>query len=113
MKNLDSLATFSALGTAGIFLIAICMTIRYFDGSYDPENDGKFLHDLNEKYYPHFGDYNGASTRSVFVFPSMIFTAFVAHYMAPRYMAELKDANIYRFRRVVGISFGTASVIYI
>jgi amino acid permease len=113
MKNLDALAPFSVLGTAGIFLIAICMTIRYFDGSYDPENDGRFLHDLNEKYHPQFGDYNGAWTSAVLVFVSIIFEAFVAHYNAPRFMAELKDANIFRFRIVVGIAFGISSLIYV
>eukprot|EP00980_Cylindrotheca_fusiformis_P008080 scaffold1722_cov120-Cylindrotheca_fusiformis.AAC.10 len=113
MKNLNALAPFSVLGTAGIFLTMICMTIRYFDGSYDPENGGRFLVGLSEVYHPRFGDYNGASTSSVLVFASMIFEAFMAHYNAPRFLAELKDSNIHRFRWVVSASFGSSGLIYV
>jgi amino acid permease len=113
MKNLDALAPFSILGTFGIFLTATCMAIRYFDGSYDHERDGRFLNDLSEDLKPLFGDYNGAWTGDVLVFCAMIFEAFVAHYNAPRFMAELKDANMTRFRIVVANAFGFSSAVYV
>ncbi len=43
----------------------------------------------------------------------MIFGAFVAHYNAPRFYAELHDANMRRFRVVVGNAFGASTVLYI
>mmetsp|Transcript_40699 Transcript_40699/g.85505 ORF Transcript_40699/g.85505 Transcript_40699/m.85505 type:complete len:482 (-) Transcript_40699:249-1694(-) len=113
LKNLDALAPFSILGTAGIFLIAVCMTIRYFDGTYDVENDGVFLQDLDEKYIPQFGNYNGAWTGAVLIFAAMLFESFVAHYNAPRFMAELKNSNIHRFRIVVGNAFIFSSLVYV
>jgi amino acid permease len=121
MKNLDALAPFSILGTAGILLTAACMAMRYFDGSYDMERDGRFLQDLPEDLQPLFGrggggggeQRNGAWSRDVLVFVAMVFEAFVAHYNAPRFMTELKDASLTRFRVVVGNAFGFSSLVYV
>lgn len=79
LKNLDALAPFSAVGTVGILLTALCMGLRYFDGTYDAEQSGKFLPDVPLHYQPVFGTYNGAWTGSVLVFATMAFEAFVAH----------------------------------
>ncbi|CAJ1955189.1 unnamed protein product [Cylindrotheca closterium] len=113
MKNLDALAPFSVLGTAGIILFAFCMTVRYLDGSYNAALDGRFLNDLEIQYQPQFGDYNGAWTSAVLIFAAMSFEAYVAHYNAPRFMAELKEANMHRFRIVVGNAFGLSTLIYV
>jgi amino acid permease len=113
MKNLDALAPFSILGTAGIILTAVCMAIRYFDGTYSLEHDGIFLKDLPGDKQPVFGEYNGAWTGAVLVFAAMIFEAFVAHYNAPRFMTELKDNSMTRFRIVCGNAFGFSSLIYV
>lgn len=113
MKNLDALAPFSVLGTLGVLLIAFCMTIRYLDGSYDAALDGRFLNDLEKQYQPKFGGCNGAWTSSVLIFAAMSFEAYVAHYNAPRFMSELKDANMHRFRIVVGNAFGISTLIYV
>jgi hypothetical protein len=43
LKNLKALAPFSILGSFGMLLTAIAMGVRYFDGSYDPNGDGKYL----------------------------------------------------------------------
>jgi hypothetical protein len=79
LKNLDALAPFSAVGTAGVLLTAVCMGIRYFDGSYDPLQNGRFVKDLPDDLRPLFGHYNGAWTGEVLVFVAMIYEAFVAH----------------------------------
>jgi amino acid permease len=79
LKKMDALAPFSVLGTAGVFLTAICMGIRYFDGSYDPLRNGRFVDDIPEDMVPLFGSYNGAWTGGVLVFVAMIYEAFVAH----------------------------------
>lgn len=113
MKNLDALAPFSILGTMGILLIATCMAIRYFDGTYDPLRNGKFLHDLSPELQPVFGEYNGAWSSDVLVFAAMIFEAFVCHYNAPRFLNELQDPTMTRFRYVVSNAFGFSSFIYV
>lgn len=113
LKNLDALAPFSIFGTIGIFWTCVCMGIRYFDGTYDPSRDGVFLNDLEPDLQPMFGDYNGAWTGDVLVFAAMAFEAFVAHYNSPRFMAELKEANMARFRWVVGNAFGFSALVYI
>eukprot|EP00934_Nitzschia_sp_Nitz4_P005942 Nitzschia sp. Nitz4//scaffold16_size188269//49272//50926//NITZ4_001782-RA/size188269-augustus-gene-0.75-mRNA-1//1//CDS//3329538490//5932//frame0 len=112
MKNLDALAPFSVLGTGGILLTVACMAVRFFDGSYDVELDGKYIEDLPEKYRPLFGTYNGAWTGHVLVFAAMVFEAFVAHYNAPRFYNELHNANMPRFRFVVANAFGFSCVVY-
>lgn len=43
----------------------------------------------------------------------MISTAYVAHYNAPKFMAELKDPTMERFNRVVATAFGFSFLIYI
>ena len=113
MKNLDALAPFSILGTAGIILTAACMMIRYFDGTYDEGRNGAFLNDLPLERQPLFGEYNGAWTGAVLVFAAMIFEAFVAHYNAPRFMTELKQNSMTRFRIVCGNAFGFSTLIYV
>jgi amino acid permease len=113
MKNLDSLAPFSIVGTVGICLTAVAMAWRYFDGSYDPARNGKFVKDLELDMQPIFGTYNGAWTSGVLVFCAMVFQAFVAHYNAPRFMAELKQPTMERYRTVVGLAFGAASLVYV
>ena len=111
LKNLDALAPFSIFGTLGILWTCVVMGIRYYDGTYG--EDGIFLQDLEDHLQPSFGNYNGAWTGKVLVFAAMAFEAFVAHYNAPRFLAELQNASMTRFRVVVGNAFGFASGVYI
>lgn len=113
MKDLDSLTPFSILGTFGIILITFCMGIRYFDGTYDLETNGMYLLDLEDDKLPAFGNYNGCWTGSVLIFAAMIFEAFVAHYNAPRFLAELQNPTMTRYRAVVASAFGFSSLTYI
>ncbi len=79
LKNLDALAPFSAVGTAGIFLTVSCMAVRFFDGSYDPMRNGRFLHDIPYEMQPAFGNHDGSWTKAVLIFVAMLYEAFVAH----------------------------------
>jgi len=75
------------------------MVVRLFDGSYAP--GGRFFTDLVLK--PSFqqrGGYKIASINS-FVLLSMLSTSFVAHYNAPAFYNELKDASMERFNTVI------------
>lgn len=49
----------------------------------------------------------------VFVLLSMMSTAYVAHFNAPKFWAELQDATRQRFEVIVNRSFGLAITIYI
>ena len=115
MKNLDTLAPFSILGTLGILLTATCMGIRYFDGTYDINRDGRFVTDLSSELQPSFGTYNNGSMTNggVLVFITMVYEAFVAHYNSPRFLTELKQPTMSRFASLVIIAFGSSSLVYI
>jgi len=99
LKSLSALAPFSLLGLGGTLFTAIFMVVRLFDGSYAP--GGRFFTDLVLK--PSFqqrGGYKIASINS-FVLLSMLSTSFVAHYNAPAFYNELKDASMERFNTVI------------
>lgn len=79
LKNLDALAPFSAVGTGGIVLTVVCMGVRYWDGSYDPLRNGRFLNDIPYESQPVFGSYDGSWTEAILIFVAMLYEAFVAH----------------------------------
>jgi amino acid permease len=115
LKNLNALRSTSALGTIGMFSIAIVTGARYFDGSYDVNRDGRFVKDLPDKFKPSFGTTGamGSFSPKVFILICLLFEAFVAHYNAPRFFAELKNGTSARFRLVCMYSFGTSSLVFI
>lgn len=80
LKSLNVLAPLSALGTTGIMLTAIAMTIRYLDGSYQP--GGRFHDSLDPKYVPQFGRENGAWGLGILPMACMAFEAYVSKYSA-------------------------------
>lgn len=55
----------------------------------------------------------GALSPDVLVLICMLFEAYVAHYNAPRFYAELKNHTIPRFQTVVTFSFGASCLVYI
>ena len=115
LKNLAVLAPFSLMGLLAMAFTAIAMAIRYFDGSYDPNRNGRFLQDISDNLKPSFGT-TGAMAAfhlSVLVFVCMISEANVCHYNAPRFWVELKNRSVKRFASVVTWSFGISAVYYI
>jgi amino acid permease len=110
LKNLYVLAPFSVFGTAGVILTAVAMVIRCVDGSYQP--GGKFYNDIRPEYRPSFGNRNNFLSFEVLPLVCMLFQAYVMHYNCPRFYAELKDASVHRFARVVSGSFGLSSLLY-
>ena len=112
LKSLSALAPFSLLGLGGTLYTAIFMAIRYMDGSY--RAGGEFFKDL--AFAPSFskraGGYSIASFNS-FVLLSMLSTAFVAHYNAPKFMTELKDPTMARYNQVVNGGFIASIVLFI
>lgn len=110
LKDLSSLAPFSLLGTLGMGFTAIAMGIRYFQGVYALP-DGKFLQYLETK--PSFGQESSIWNPNIFVLLSMLSSGFMCHYIAPKFMVELKDTSVKRYNMVVIPSFVIAIVIFI
>jgi len=109
MKNLSSLAPFSLVGILGMVYTCTVMMLRWLSGSYAAEN-GKFTAELVAEYIPRFGSkgWRSVFSRNVAIMISMMSTAFMAHYNAPKFYWELQNNTITRFNRVVALSFAAA-----
>lgn len=116
-RDLSSLAPFSLAGLLGFGVAAVTMVTRCFDGSYyyaPGYERGPYLADLPSTLQPAFGDNASIITPDAqgIVLLCTLATAFVAHYNAPRFHAELHDNTVQRFNTVVGISFGIAAALF-
>ena len=87
------------------------MGLRYFSGAYALPS-GRFVADLAVK--PSFGSIGAAGVLSpkTLLLVSMLSTAYIAHFNAPKFYRELKDATIQRFNTVTGTSFGISILFY-
>lgn len=115
LKNLAVLAPFSLVGLLAMGFTAIAIGIRYFDGSYDADSNGRFLDDIEEEMRPSFGTsgFMAAFHLTVMVFLCMVSESYIAHYNAPRFWIELKNRTVHRFTTVVSCSFGISAIYYI
>jgi len=68
---------------------------------------GKFAAELATEYVPRFGSegWRSAFSSDVAIMISMMSTAFMAHYSAPKFIWELQNNTMARFNRVVALSF--------
>ena len=126
LKNLSSLAPFSLLGIAGMFYTTVAMALCYAGGAYKlgapavkgskaaAVPAGKYLADVAANYQPKFGNLGASAALSpnVFILISMLSTAYMAHFNAPKFFVELKDNTIKRYNTVVGTSFGISVLIF-
>lgn len=110
MKNLSSLAPFSLVGIIGMLYTTLAMGIRYFSGAYAP--GGQFI--ATALTAPVFGNAGAAAAMSAktLILTSMLSNAYIAHFNAPKYLAELKDNTMGRFTQVIAWSFGTSVALY-
>lgn len=85
MKNLKSLAPFSLVGSLGMAYTAVAMTVRFLGKAYIAPG-GKFATDLAPSLRPQFGTVGakGVFTPSAAILVSMLSTAYMAHFMAPK-----------------------------
>jgi len=110
MKNLSSLAPFSLLGIIGVLYTSFGMAARYFTGAYAP--GGKFVATtLSEPVFGSAGAKAALSTKSL-ILTSMLSNAYIAHFNAPKYFAELKNNTMSRFSQVIAWSFGSSVLLY-
>ena len=110
MKNLASLAPFSLIGITGMLYTTFAMVARYIGGSY--ASGGKFL--ATALTAPVFGDAGAKAALSAksLILTCMLSNAYIAHFNAPKYLAELKNNTMGRFNQVIGWSFGAAVTLY-
>jgi amino acid permease len=110
LKNLNSLAPFSLVGIAGMLYTTLAMGVRYFGQSYAP--GGAFF--VPGATAPAFGDVGaaGALDPKVLILTCMLSNAYIAHFNAGRFLAELKNPTMKRFNQVIAWSFGTAIALY-
>jgi amino acid permease len=113
LKDLSSLAPFSALGSAGMMYTSVVMAVRYFGGGYAVPG-GKFLADLGSNVKPLFGTRGARADFSpnAFILVCMLSTAFNAHFNAPKFYDSLKNKSVKRFNKVVFPSFAVAIGIF-
>lgn len=125
LKNLSSLAPFSLLGIGGMFYTTFAMAARYLGGAYKLGSPavkggaaavpaGKYLADVAANFQPKFGNLGASAALSpnVFILISMLSTAYMAHFNAPKFFVELKDNTIKRYNTVVGTSFGISVLLF-
>ena len=113
VKNLSSLAPFSVLGLLGMAYTSIAIIARYVGGAYAIPG-GKFLADLPSAGQPLFGAIGakGAFSPKSLILVSMLSTAYIAHFNAPKFYRELKNNTMDRFNKVVATSFGASVALY-
>jgi len=119
IQNLASLAPFSFVGIMGMAYTSIVIAVRYFDGSYADATSitplRKFIPDLAPHLRPNFGS-KGAmralTSPSTLILISMLSTAYIAHFNAPKFYRELKNNTLKRFNTVVSTSFGISIALY-
>lgn len=110
MRSLNALSPFSLAGLSGSVYTAIFMAIRFLDKSYLA--GGKFFNQMAAK--PSFKQRGGYSLNYLtLVLLSMLSTSFVAHYNAPTFYKELKNASMPRFNKVVSGAFGFSVAFFI
>ncbi|CAM9161015.1 unnamed protein product [Discosporangium mesarthrocarpum] len=90
------------MGVLGTVYTAVVMGVRYFDGSYTP--GGKYFAAISDSNKPLFQG-TGALNPMALLLVSMLSTAFVAHFNAPKFYNELKDKTVPRYNTVVSAAF--------
>ncbi|KAL7581380.1 hypothetical protein ACA910_021972 [Epithemia clementina (nom. ined.)] len=110
MKNLSSLAPFSLVGIVSMLYITLAMGVRYFGQAYAP--GGAFF--ASQLAQPSFGQMGAKSALSLnaLILTCMLTNAYIAHFNAPKFLAELKDNTMGRFSKVIAWSFGISVAIY-
>mmetsp|Transcript_20431 Transcript_20431/g.26341 ORF Transcript_20431/g.26341 Transcript_20431/m.26341 type:complete len:486 (+) Transcript_20431:248-1705(+) len=110
MKNLNSLAPFSLVGIISMLYITLAMGVRWLGSAYAP--GGTYF--ASQLVEPVFGAAGAKSALSfkVLILTCMLTNAYIAHFNAPKFLAELKDNTMGRFNKVIAWSFGISIALY-
>ena len=104
LKTLDRLVPFSIAGLFGVFFTAAMMLKRFLDGSYLP--GGKFFSMIPVENQPLFSSVAPSLTNPMnFVLLSMLSTAYIAHYNAPKFYSSMPNRTVKKLEKVVTLSY--------
>ena len=109
LRSMSKLAPFSLVGIFGMLYTVVAMGIRYFGGAYQP---GSALLQ-NVPAQPFFGTKSSIWNPNAFLLISMLSTAYMAHYNAPKFYYELQDTTLPKYYSVVSISFCISILIFV
>ena len=117
MRDLSSLAFGSVIGTAGTLYTALFIWLRKLDGSYAA--GGGYHQLIAESARPSFAAATAAQpliNSGIFVLVSMLATAFLAHYNAPKFYNSLEapadgSSKQAAFNKVCFAAFGLAALL--
>jgi amino acid permease len=118
LRDLAALAFTSILGFSAVMYTVIFIAIRALDGTYSlgssTSSVGKFIADNALPSLPSFekSTWWNLNLKSLLLV-SNLGLAYIAHYNAPTYFRELKQATAARFSKTVGISYGILALIYV
>lgn len=112
LESLSVLQYTSFAGVVGTLYTIACMCFRWVEGSY--LLGGRFHHSIPADMAPSIAVHGGTflSTKA-YLLVSLLATAFVAHYNAPKYYRELENRSLPRFYQLVAGGFGGAALLYI
>lgn len=112
LERCDQLKFTSAVGVCGVFYYIAAIAFRYLQGSYCA--GGSLDLQIPAELRASFGTRAGPfSWTGGLVMVSMLTSAYVCHYNAPKFFRELKDRTLKRFNIVVFMGFGLATAVYI
>jgi len=117
LRDLSSLAIGSVIGNAGTLYTMLFMWLRLIDGSY--RKGGKYFAAIAEASQPSFAAASAARpllNPAIFVLISMLASAFLAHYNAPKFYKELQapkdgSSKVPTFNLVCAVGFGGAALL--
>jgi sodium-coupled neutral amino acid transporter 11 len=117
LRDLSKLAIGSVIGTAGTLYTALFMFLRLLDGSYAP--GGKYFAAISAAAQPAFAAHTVARpllNTGMFVLLSMLASAYLAHYNAPKFYEDLQppadgSSKLPRFNTVCLAGFGGAAAL--
>jgi len=117
LRDLSSLAIGSIIGNLGTLYTLLFMCLRLFDGAYS--EGGKFFATIALASRPAFVAPTAARpliNPAIFVLISMLSSAFLAHYNAPKFYKELAapedgSSKVPRFNSVCALGFGGAALL--
>lgn len=110
LRSFSALKYTSFLGVIGTLFTAWFTGRRALDGSYLAPA-GEYLASVPTHLQPAFST-AAPSMAGLFVLSSMLSTAFVAHYNAPKFWTELKGRSTKKFGALCAAAFGTTSVMF-
>lgn len=114
MEDLSILSYTSLLGSFGLVYTVGFMTVRFFDESYLP--NGKFYDSMAPELHPNFEGAPALFTvdpKQTLTLVSLLGTAFIAHYNAPKFYEQLADRSPERFSKTSAISFIVVIIIFL